>query len=119
MAGPALVKAAIGQDIDQETLGGATTHAAISGTADFHEKDDVSAISRTRTIIRLMNISNKISFNNKIKEPLIYGLRDFSDLSPNKRIRHCKIIGTILIFSFLTTFTISFIEKYIKRKSKK
>ena len=69
LAGPALVKAAIGQDIDQETLGGATTHAAISGTADFHEKDDISAISRTRTIIRLMNISNKISFNNKIKEP--------------------------------------------------
>jgi acetyl-CoA carboxylase carboxyltransferase component len=63
LAGPALVKAAIGQEIDQDTLGGATTHSAISGTADFHEKDDISALERTRCIIKLMNISDDCLFN--------------------------------------------------------
>ena len=62
LAGPALVKAAIGQDIDQETLGGATTHSAISGTADFHEKDDLFALKRTRSIIKHMNISLDSAF---------------------------------------------------------
>lgn len=51
LAGPALVKAAIGQEIDEETLGGATTHNAISGTADYHEKDDESAIKRVRELL--------------------------------------------------------------------
>ena len=62
LAGPALVKAAIGQKIDQDTLGGATTHSAISGTADFHEKDDLSALERTRSIMKLMNISIDTAF---------------------------------------------------------
>jgi acetyl-CoA carboxylase carboxyltransferase component len=42
LAGPALVKAAIGQEVDAETLGGATMHSAVSGTVDFKEKDDES-----------------------------------------------------------------------------
>ncbi len=62
LAGPALVKAAIGQDIDEETLGGAVTHTAISGTADYKEKDDYSAIKRIRTIFDSINfpINNTI-----------------------------------------------------------
>jgi 3-methylcrotonyl-CoA carboxylase beta subunit len=40
LAGPALVKAAIGQEVTDEELGGASMHAAISGTIDFKEKDD-------------------------------------------------------------------------------
>jgi len=64
LAGPALVKAAIGQDIDQDTLGGATTHSAISGTADYHEKDDLSALKRTRLIMKLMNISSDRAYSN-------------------------------------------------------
>ena len=40
LAGPQLVKAAIGQDTDTESLGGAAMHAEISGTVDFKEKDD-------------------------------------------------------------------------------
>jgi len=63
LAGPALVKAAIGQEIDQDTLGGASTHCAISGTADYHEKDDLSALERTRSIMKLMNISSATAFD--------------------------------------------------------
>ncbi len=44
LAGPSLVKAAIGQIVDQEELGGAKMHAEISGTVDFYEKDDPSCL---------------------------------------------------------------------------
>jgi len=51
LAGPALVKAAIGQDVSSEDLGGAKMHAEISGTIDFREKDDESCIKRLRAIV--------------------------------------------------------------------
>jgi 3-methylcrotonyl-CoA carboxylase beta subunit len=51
LAGPALVKAAIGQNVTSEELGGAAMHAAISGTIDFHEKDDPSCLDRLRRLI--------------------------------------------------------------------
>ena len=50
LAGPALVKAAIGQEVDAETLGGAEMHSAVSGTVDFKEPDDESAIARIRSL---------------------------------------------------------------------
>jgi len=54
LAGPQLVKAAIGQVIDQETLGGATMHAEISGTVDFKEKDDPDCLQRLRSLVALL-----------------------------------------------------------------
>jgi 3-methylcrotonyl-CoA carboxylase beta subunit len=51
LAGPALVKAAIGQEIENEDLGGATMHAEVSGTIDFQEPDDVTCIERVRSLI--------------------------------------------------------------------
>src|SRR3982750_354464 len=54
LAGPSLVKAAIGQIVDQEELGGARMHAEISGTADFYEKSDESALKRLRSLVSLL-----------------------------------------------------------------
>lgn len=54
LAGPSLVKAAIGQIVDQEELGGAHMHAEISGTADFYEKDDESCLKRLRSLVSLL-----------------------------------------------------------------
>ncbi len=51
LAGPALVKAAIGQVADPEELGGAQMHAAVSGTADFREPDDAACLRRIRSLI--------------------------------------------------------------------
>lgn len=51
LAGPALVKAAIGQIVDTEELGGAKMHAEISGTVDFLEPDDPACIQRLRALI--------------------------------------------------------------------
>ena len=50
LAGPALVKAAIGQEVSSEELGGAEMHAQISGTIDFREKDDPACIERLRRV---------------------------------------------------------------------
>ncbi len=54
LAGPQLVKAAIGQETDTETLGGAAMHAEISGTVDFKEKDDPAALKRLKSLIALL-----------------------------------------------------------------
>src|SRR5437773_635714 len=54
LAGPSLVKAAIGQIVDAEELGGAQMHAEISGTVDFYEKDDPSCLKRLRSLIALL-----------------------------------------------------------------
>lgn len=54
LAGPTLVKAAIGQVVGTEELGGARMHAEISGTVDFLEKDDPSCIQRLRALVDLL-----------------------------------------------------------------
>jgi len=51
LAGPALVKAAIGQTVSHEELGGAAMHARLSGTIDFREKDDPSCLERLRRLV--------------------------------------------------------------------
>jgi acetyl-CoA carboxylase carboxyltransferase component len=52
LAGPALVKAAIGQEVSSDDLGGAEMHAQISGTIDFREKDDPACIARLRSLLQ-------------------------------------------------------------------
>jgi 3-methylcrotonyl-CoA carboxylase beta subunit len=54
LAGPSLVKAAIGQVVDAEELGGARMHSEISGTVDFFEKDDPSCLTRLRSLVALL-----------------------------------------------------------------
>jgi acetyl-CoA carboxylase carboxyltransferase component len=54
LAGPALVKAAIGQEISHDELGGAHVHAAMSGTIDFREPDDDACLARLRRLIGLL-----------------------------------------------------------------
>jgi acetyl-CoA carboxylase carboxyltransferase component len=51
LAGPALVKAAIGQEVENEELGGAEMHAEISGTIDFLEPNDESCIKRLQSLV--------------------------------------------------------------------
>jgi acetyl-CoA carboxylase carboxyltransferase component len=57
LAGPALVKAAIGQQVTDEELGGASMHASVSGTVDFKEKDDDACIARIRALVKAFNRS--------------------------------------------------------------
>lgn len=63
LAGSYLVKAAIGESIDNETLGGATTHCSISGVTDFKAKDDKDALNRIRTIMKSTGSTDKAGFD--------------------------------------------------------
>lgn len=54
LAGPSLVKAAIGQVVDGEDLGGALMHSQISGTVDFYEPNDESCIERIRSLVDML-----------------------------------------------------------------
>ena len=80
LAGSYLVKAAIGESIDNETLGGATTHCEISGVIDYKSKDDKDALETIKSIIDKIGDYDKAGFNrSKSKKPIenpedIYGI---------------------------------------------
>ncbi|WP_299162920.1 acyl-CoA carboxylase subunit beta [uncultured Eudoraea sp.] len=63
LAGSYLVKAAIGENIDNETLGGATTHCEISGVTDYKAKDDKDALDTIKNLIDKIGVPNTAGFN--------------------------------------------------------
>lgn len=65
LAGSYLVKAAIGEDIDNETLGGATTHCEISGVTDYKSEDDKDCLNSIRNIMDKIGDYEKAGFNRK------------------------------------------------------
>ncbi|KGO89916.1 acyl-CoA carboxylase subunit beta [Flavobacterium suncheonense] len=72
LAGSYLVKAAIGETIDNETLGGATTHCEISGVTDYKAKDDKDALDRIRSIVGKIGDYEKAGFNRiKAEKPAL------------------------------------------------
>lgn len=80
LAGSYLVKAAIGETIDNETLGGATTHCEISGVTDYKAKDDKDALDKIKNIIDKIGDFDKAGFSRiKAEKPAldekeIYGI---------------------------------------------
>ncbi|MBL7558818.1 acyl-CoA carboxylase subunit beta [Olleya sp. YSTF-M6] len=80
LAGSYLVKAAIGESIDNETLGGATTHCEISGVTDYKATDDKDALDKIKRIVDKIGDYDKAGFNrNEPKKPKenpedIYGI---------------------------------------------
>ncbi|MFT3705890.1 MAG: carboxyl transferase domain-containing protein [Agriterribacter sp.] len=66
LAGPYLVKAAIGEDIDAETLGGAVTHTEISGIADYKFDTEAQCLDEVKKIIAKLGAAESAGFN-KIK----------------------------------------------------
>ena len=70
LAGSYLVKAAIGENIDNESLGGATTQTAISGVVDHKVKDDKEALDKIKNIFTKIGAFEKAGFNRiDSKEP--------------------------------------------------
>ncbi|MGV6828212.1 MAG: acyl-CoA carboxylase subunit beta [Flavobacteriales bacterium] len=80
LAGSYLVKAAIGEQIDNETLGGATTHCEISGVTDYKAKDDQDALDTIKRIVSKIGDGDQAGFNRiktvkpKEKEDAIFGI---------------------------------------------
>lgn len=80
LAGSYLVKSAVGEKVDNETLGGATTHSEISGVTDYKCKNDQEALDHIRSLIDKLGDNPKAGFSRvasappKLDQSEIYGL---------------------------------------------
>jgi len=85
LAGSYLVKAAVGEIVDNETLGGATTHCEISGVTDYHSPDEKTCLKTIREIVDKIAANEKQNFNKiECKEP-IFKMEDFYGVFPALR----------------------------------
>lgn len=85
LAGSYLVKAAIGESVDNETLGGATTHSEISGVTDYKAKDDKDALTRIKNIMDKIGDFDKAGFNRKKAAKPKEKPEDIYGILPKKR----------------------------------
>jgi len=85
LAGSYLVKAAIGESIDNETLGGATTHCEISGVTDYKAKDDADALDKIKSIMDKIGDFDKAGFNKKPSKKPKANPKDIFGLLPKSR----------------------------------
>lgn len=69
LAGPYLVKAAIGENIDSDTLGGAVAHTEISGIADYKFKTEHECLNQVKKIIGKLGENKKAGFNRSANQP--------------------------------------------------
>ncbi len=72
LGGPPLVKAATGEEVTADELGGAKVHCSISGVTDHYAKDDLDALSITRNIIAHLNYREKYSLKRLSPEDPVY-----------------------------------------------
>ena len=85
LAGSYLVKAAIGEEVDNETLGGATTHCEISGVTDYKAKDDKDALDKIKNIVDKMGDFDKAGFNRSKPQKPKEVVQDIYGLLPGSR----------------------------------
>lgn len=99
LAGSYLVKAAIGENIDNETLGGATTHCEISGVTDYKAKDDKDALDRIKSIMRSLGKPESAGFDRIAAAPPKTPAADIFGLMPAARTEQYdtyEIIGWLV-----------------------
>jgi 3-methylcrotonyl-CoA carboxylase beta subunit len=98
LAGPSLVKAAIGQIVDQEELGGAKMHSEISGTVDFYEKNDEACLEKLRSLVALLPEANEKCAMPAGKDPTKPGdaIYDLISLDGHKNYDARDLLATII-----------------------
>ncbi|MBO6524222.1 MAG: acyl-CoA carboxylase subunit beta [Balneolaceae bacterium] len=85
LAGSYLVKAAIGESVDNETLGGATTHTEISGVTDYKMKDDEECLDTIRDLVDKLGPFDKAGFNRSEPKDPARPASDVYDILPESR----------------------------------
>ena len=85
LAGSYLVKAAVGEIIDNETLGGAKTHCEISGVTDYNSPNDKSCISTIRDIVGKITTSDKLNYNKIEGQKPKFSMEKFYGTFPSSR----------------------------------
>ncbi len=84
LAGPYLVKAAIGEDVEAEELGGATTHSEISGVTDYKAEDDEEALDIVRSIVDHQGPVERFGYVRKESEEPAYPAEELYGLYPSQ-----------------------------------
>ena len=95
LAGSYLVKAAIGENIDNETLGGATTHCEISGVTDYKAKDDKDALDRIKNIVGKIGDYDKAGFNREKPQKPALAEDDIFGILPKSRAEQYEMMEII------------------------
>ena len=91
LAGSYLVKAAIGEEIDNEKLGGGATHCEISGVTDYKAKNDHDALDKIRNIIDKIGDKKKAGFNRKKSYLPLKNQKEIYGLIPKDRTKPYNI----------------------------
>lgn len=87
LAGPYLVKAAIGEDIDAETLGGAITHTEISGNADYKFKTEQACLDQVKRTIGKLGKMEEAGFNRTEPKMPAKNMEEMFDILPELRTK--------------------------------
>jgi 3-methylcrotonyl-CoA carboxylase beta subunit len=87
LAGSYLVKAAIGETIDNETLGGATTHTEISGVCDYKSENDQECLKTIRSLMDKIGHSEKAGFDRKPSSMPKFDLKKVYGILPSDRAK--------------------------------
>lgn len=99
LAGPALVQAAIGQQVSAEELGGAEMHARISGTVDFKEPDDEACLARIRALVDKMGSRQPGPFDHQLAKSPAYPAEEIYGIysaEPSRQYDMREIIARIV-----------------------
>lgn len=87
LAGPFLVKAAIGENVDQETLGGASTHCEISGVTDYKMKNDTECIETIRTLFDKMGKKERAGFDRAASKLPVLDPKEIYGIMPDSAVK--------------------------------
>jgi 3-methylcrotonyl-CoA carboxylase beta subunit len=82
LAGPYLVKAAIGEDADKETLGGAKTHSEISGVTDYKVPNDTACLDTIRNLVDKFGRFDTAGFSREKAAPPQYSEKEIYEIFP-------------------------------------
>ncbi|MDR3666482.1 MAG: carboxyl transferase domain-containing protein [Ignavibacteriaceae bacterium] len=99
LAGAHLVKAAIGEVIDNETLGGANVQSNVSGVTDYVMKDDNECILQIRNIVEKIGANEKAGFSRTKSKPPLYPAKEIYGLlpdDPSKQYDMYEVIARII-----------------------
>ncbi|GAB3928231.1 acyl-CoA carboxylase subunit beta [Mucilaginibacter myungsuensis] len=95
LAGSYLVKSAIGEDVDNETLGGATTHCEISGVTDYKHPNDQACLDSIRNIFSMMGDNPKAGFDRIKAEAPKKNEKDIYGILPDNREKQYDMMEII------------------------
>ncbi|MFM1808626.1 MAG: hypothetical protein RLZZ242_1351 [Bacteroidota bacterium] len=95
LAGPYLVKAAVGEEVDKETLGGAHTHSAISGVVDYAVPSDQAALEKIQSLIKKLGKNQEAGFSRTTPTAPKRDLEELYTLFPENRSEPYSMIELI------------------------